>query len=253
MNDRTHRARRFASKVVFAWEIGRPWYHGTRADLLPGDVIEPGAQRNSETSHDAPGHVYLTPDLDGAIWGAELASGEGHPRVYVVEPLGPVEDAVNAADWLAPGHPSMSWRSGEPLRVAREVTEWSLYHGTRADFRPGDLIVPGRPANFGETPRTSNHVYLTRTLDAAKWGAELSSGEGRGRIYIVEPTGPLEDDPNVTDKKFRGNPTKSFRSREALRVIGELEHWTGHPVEAVRAMKDGLARLEAAGKAVIDD
>jgi rifampin ADP-ribosylating transferase len=147
----------------------------------------------------------------------------------------------------------MSWRSREPLRVKGEVAEFPLYHGTRADLRPGDLIEPGHAANFGASPRTANHVYMSRTLDAAKWGAELATGEGPGRIYIVEPTGPIEDDPNLTDKKFRGNPTKSFRSREPLRVTGEVMDWQGHSDEAVKAMKDGLARLERQGLAVIDD
>jgi rifampin ADP-ribosylating transferase len=120
-------------------------------------------------------------------------------------------------------------------------------------LRPGDLIKPGHAANFGASERKANHVYMARTLDAAKWGAELAAGEGPGRIYIVEPTGPIEDDPNLTDKKFRGNPTKSFRSREPVRVVGEVSEWQGHSVESVKAMKDGLARLEERGAAVIDD
>ena len=77
----------------------------------------------------------------------------------------------------------------------------ALLHGTKADLAIGDLLVPGRPSNF-EEGRIMNHVYVTATLDAATWGAELAEGEGRGRIYMVEPTGTLEDDPNVTDKKF---------------------------------------------------
>ena len=99
----------------------------------------------------------------------------------------------------------MSYRSREPLRVTGEVTEWPrrFYHGTRADLKPGDLIKPGHAPNFGNQDRTTTYVYLTRTLDAATWGAELALGEGPGRIYIVEPTGPIEDDPNLTDKKFR--------------------------------------------------
>ena len=90
-------------------------------------------------------------------------------------------------------------------------------------------------------------------LDAATWGAELAVGEARGRIYIVEPTGPFEDDPNLTNKKFRGNPTKSFRSREPLRVTGEIADWQGHAAEAIQAMKDGLKRLQQLGDAAIDD
>lgn len=92
-----------------------------------------------------------------------------------------------------------------------------------------------------------NHVYFTATLDAAAWGAELASGEGRGRIYLVEPTGPFEDDPNVTDKKFPGNPTQSFRSSAPLRVVGELADWVGHPGTQLQAMRDGIEALKRRG------
>jgi rifampin ADP-ribosylating transferase len=126
------------------------------------------------------------------------------------------------------------------------------FHGTKADLAVGDLLVPGRRSNFGGG-RTAHHVYVTATLDAATWGAELALGEGRGRIYIVEPTGTLEDDPNVTDKRFPGNPTRSFRTREAVKVVGELVGWVGHPAEQLKAMRDGLADLERRGQAVIDD
>src|SRR4051812_33874278 len=100
------------------------------------------------------------------------------------------------------------------------------YHGTKAGLKAGDLIEAGKPSNYGQR-RTANHVYLSATLDAAVWGAELAAGEGRGRIYTVEPTGLIVDDPNLTDKKFPGNPTKSYRSREPLRVTGEVADWTG--------------------------
>lgn len=127
-----------------------------------------------------------------------------------------------------------------------------LLHGTKADLAPGDLIAPGYRANFGDAERGHPWVYLTGTLDAATWGAELAEGAGRGRIYVVEPTGPLEDDPNLTDKKFPGNPTRSFRSRAPLRVVGEIEEWTGHPPEQVQAMRDALARLAEQGVPPID-
>ena len=128
----------------------------------------------------------------------------------------------------------------------------ALFHGTKADLAVGDLLVPGRGSNF-EAGRTTNYVYLTRTLDAATWGAELAAGDGRGRIYIVEPTGTLEDDPNVTDKKFPGNPTLSYRTREPVTVVGELVDWTGHSPERLQAMRDGLAELKRQGLAAIDD
>lgn len=98
-----------------------------------------------------------------------------------------------------------------------------------------------------------NHVYVTETLDAATWGAELAAGEVCGRIYIVEPTGALEDDPNVTDKKFPGNPTRSYRTREPVRIVGELLDWTGHSPDQLKVMRDGLADLKRRGIAVIYD
>lgn len=128
----------------------------------------------------------------------------------------------------------------------------ALLHGTRADLSVGDFLVPGRLSNYGKG-RPANHVYVTRTLDAAVWGAELAIGEGRGRIYIVEAHGSLEDDPNVTDKKFPGNPTRSYRTREPVRIVGEITDWVGHSFEQLQAMRDNLADLERRGLAVIYD
>ena len=108
-----------------------------------------------------------------------------------------------------------------------------FYHDTKADLKPGDLIEPGYNSNFGKRKKAA-YVYLTATLNAATWGAELALGEGPGRIYIVEPTGPLEDEPNLTDKKFPGNPTKSYRSRHPLRVTGEsraIPPYGHHPTD----------------------
>ena len=110
----------------------------------------------------------------------------------------------------------------------------------------GDLLVPGRESNF-EAARVMNHIYFTATLDAAVWGAELAVGHGRGHVYVVEPTGEFEDDPNVTDKRMPGNPTHSFRTREPLRVVRELVDWVGHSPQKLQAMRDGLNVLETAG------
>ena len=131
--------------------------------------------------------------------------------------------------------------------------EDEFYHGTRADLTPGDLIKPGHPANFGKLDRVTTYVYFSATLEAAIWGAELALGEGPGRIYIVEPTGPFVDDPNLTDKRYPGNPTKSYRSRDPLRVMREVREWQGHPPEALQAMKDHLERLRQLGVEPIDD
>lgn len=128
----------------------------------------------------------------------------------------------------------------------------SFFHGTKANLKPGDLITVGHKSNFTNVKPLS-WVYFASTLDAAIWGAELALGAGQGRIYVVEPTGPFEDDPNVTDKKFPGNPTMSYRSRESLRIIAEVTDWQGHPPERLQKMKEGLARMQAEGIAVIID
>lgn len=132
------------------------------------------------------------------------------------------------------------------------MIEGPLYHGTKADLQVGDLIERGYTSNYGSR-RQANFVYLTATLEAATWGAELAIGEGRGRIYIVEPTGPIEDDPNLTNKRFPGNPTKSYRSREPLCVIGEVVEWTGHPPERLREMLDHLEKLKKQGIEAIEE
>ena len=130
--------------------------------------------------------------------------------------------------------------------------EGPFYHGTKAALQPGDLLSPGYGSNF-EDGRISNNIYFSATLDAAVWGAELARGEGPGRIYVVEPTGPFEDDPNLTNKRFRGNPTRSYRTRDALRVLAELHHWEPHPPEVLQAMRDSLAELERQGLNIIED
>lgn len=139
------------------------------------------------------------------------------------------------------------------MTAADDATPRRFYHGTKADLQPGDLIAPGHPPNFGRLDRVTTYVYFTATLDAATWGAELARGDGPGRIYVVEPTGPIEDDPNLTDKKYPGNPTQSYRSRAPLRVTGEVTAWQGHPADALQAMRDGIARLAQSGVEPLDD
>lgn len=126
-----------------------------------------------------------------------------------------------------------------------------FYHGTRADLKPGDLLSPGFDSNYAD--RKLSWIYFSATLDAAIWGCELARGEARERIYVVEPTGPFEDDPNLTDKRFPGNPTRSYRSRDPLRIVGEVAQWEGHPPERLREMKEALARMEAEGGPEIVD
>lgn len=127
----------------------------------------------------------------------------------------------------------------------------TYYHGTRADLAIGDMIEPGRISNYGKR-NAAKFVYLSATLDAAIWGAELAVGEGRGRVYIVEPTGAIEDDPNLTDKRFPGNPTRSYRSAHPFRVVGEIEEWEGHPPERLHEMHEHLEKLRLAGVEAIE-
>ena len=128
----------------------------------------------------------------------------------------------------------------------------SYYHGTKADLQPGDLITPGHAPNFGSRKQAA-FVYLSALLEPAVWGAELAPGPGRGRVYRVEPTGSIEDDPNLTDKKFPGNPTQSYRSREPFRVVGEVADWQGHSDAQLKAMRDRMEALAREGVEIIED
>jgi rifampin ADP-ribosylating transferase len=232
------------------------FYHGTKADLGPGDLIEPGHPRDTDRTDVSPAFVYLTSSLDAAAWEAELTVGDGPGRIYVVEPTGPIVEEPEPARRKFPW-PAKVYRSKEPLRITGECTDrhgrpLRFYHGTKADLKPGDLIEPGHAANFGKRDRTTIYVYLTGTLDAATWGAELAAGDDPGRIYVVEPTGPITDDPDLANSRYPGNPTKSYRSREPLRVTDEVTEWQGHAPDALKAMRDGLERLRQQGVEPID-
>lgn len=128
----------------------------------------------------------------------------------------------------------------------------TYFHGTRADLKVGDLIEVGFNSNYGQK-KNAKYIFLTATLDAAIWGAELAYGEGPERIYLVEQTGEIEDDPDLTDKKFPGNPTKSYRSTKPFRVVGEVTVWKGHPIEQVKVMKDHLEKLKEQGISSLND
>lgn len=156
----------------------------------------------------------------------------------------------------------------EAIAAARDTThvpvtfescdhvEGPFFHGTRTAFDDGDLVLPGWRSNYQES-RISNHVYFAALLEPAEWAAELASAlagsDERGRIYVVEPTGPFEDDPNVTNKKFPGNVTRSYRTRHPMRVVGEVRTWQGHAPEVLQGMLDNLARLREQGLDVIED
>jgi len=128
----------------------------------------------------------------------------------------------------------------------------TFFHGTKADLKMGDFIEVGLNSNYGQR-KNAKYIYFTATLDAAIWGAELAFGEGHERIYLLEPTGPIEDDPNLTDKKFPGNPTKSYRSKHPFKVVGEITIWQGHSPEQVKVMKEGVAKLKEQGIEAIED
>ncbi len=159
------------------------------------------------------------------------------------------------------GEPMEQFTSEDPQLAAyigdRDMSDGSLdagpfFHGTKAALSPGDLIEPGRESNFGHRD-VANFVYMTATMDAAIWGAELAVGDGPGRIYRVEPTGSFEHDPNLTDSKFRGNRTRSYRTSAPLRVVEEVTDWEGHPPEVLQEMLDNLAKLDQQGIAAIND
>jgi rifampin ADP-ribosylating transferase len=142
--------------------------------------------------------------------------------------------------------------SDNPMEDANGQPPVEFYHGTKAALKQGDLISPGFSSNYGQQDK-AKFVYLSATLEAAAWGAELALGEGRERIYIVEPTGTYEDDPNLTNKRFPGNPTKSYRTQHPLRVTGEVTGWKGHSGEQLKAMKDHLENLKKLGIEAIQE
>jgi hypothetical protein len=168
------------------------------------------------------------------------------------EPMAPTNEGPFVVSEPCPVCHGQGTINDQPCAACHGTGVQRFYHGTRADLKPGDLIEPGNRSNFGKR-KQATYVYLTGTLDAATWGAELALGESPGRIYLVEPTGPIMDDPDLTDKKYPGNPTKAYRSREPLRVTGELTDWQGHSPEALKAMKDNLERLRQLGVEAIDD
>jgi rifampin ADP-ribosylating transferase len=133
-----------------------------------------------------------------------------------------------------------------------EIISQPFYHCTKADLKAGDLIQPGVNSNYGKR-KNAKYIYFSATLNAAIWGAELAVGEGRQRIYIVEPTGVIEDDPNLTDKKYSGNPTKSYRSLYPFKVVGEVTEWKGHTEEELKTMHEHLQRLKEQGIEAIED
>ena len=145
-------------------------------------------------------------------------------------------------------HPDMA---GTPERF-RVHESGAYFHGTRADLRVGDHLTPGHRSNY-RREHISNYVYMTKVLDGAVLAAEMAVGDGRPRVYVVEPQDDVHDDPNVTDKKFPGNPTHSYRSAQPVRVVGEMIDWVGHSPEYLRQFRAGLEALRQRGEAVLYD
>lgn len=130
-----------------------------------------------------------------------------------------------------------------------------FFHGTGRSLPVGEQFVPGWPSNYRDG-RIANHVYFAALIEPAVWAAELAvalTGDGRERVYVVEPLGPFEDDPNVTNKKFPGNVTRSYRTRHPLRVVEELRDWECHEPQVLQGMLDSIARMRAQGLDVIED
>lgn len=140
----------------------------------------------------------------------------------------------------------------EPNLASATPFAQTYFHGTKASLKIGDLIEVGYNSNYGQR-KNAKYIFLSATLDAAIWGAELAVGEGKERIYLVEPTGAIEDDPDVTDKKFPGNPTKSYRSTSAFKVVGKVTVWQGHSASLVKSMRENLERLKEQGINSLND
>jgi dephospho-CoA kinase len=173
-----------------------------------------------------------------------LSAAEADARIAAQMPLA---DKVAQADYVIDNSGPLENTEQQAAQVLAKIrqapyTPRIFYHGTRADLEPGDLLHPGYSSNY--TDRRSPWIYFSETLNAATWGAELAKGEGRERIYVVEPTGSFMDDPNVTNKRFPGNPTKSYRSQQPLRILREHLGWQGHTPEEIQSMKTAIVGLD---------
>ncbi|GLV87513.1 ribosomal subunit interface protein [Streptomyces lavendulae subsp. lavendulae] len=130
------------------------------------------------------------------------------------------------------------------------LDEGPFFHGTKAELQVGDHLTAGFRSNY-RPDIVMNHIYFTALRDGAGLAAELAAGEGTPRVYAVEPTGKFENDPNVTDKKFPGNPTRSYRSRDPLLIVGEVTDWTRQTPEALQMWRDRLAAIRLDDRAEI--
>ena len=132
------------------------------------------------------------------------------------------------------------------IKTIQTLFVQTYFHGTKADLKLGDFIQVVNTSTYEER-KNVKYIFLTATLDAAIWGAELAVGKGKERIYLVEPAGDIEDDPDLTDRKFPGNPTKSYRLIYPFKVVGEILNWQGHPIEQVNTMNAAQSKLKEQG------
>ncbi len=202
-------------------------------------------QEATERPSGRSGPICVSPsERHGSASGTLCAMTENDDRVGATKSI-----AESIVESIGTDHIAVTFESCSHM-------EGPFFHGTIAAFEVGDRLVPGHRSNYHEG-RVSNHVYFAALLEPAVWAAELATalagGEERGRIYVVEPTGPFEDDPNVTNKKFPGNVTRSYRTRHPMRVIDEVQTWDGHAREVLQGMLDNIARLREQGLDVIED
>ena len=134
--------------------------------------------------------------------------------------------------------------------MSEPLDDGPFYHGTKADLREGDLLTAGFRSNY-KPDVVMNHIYFTALPDGAGLAAEIAPGDGEPRVYLVEPTGEYENDPNVTDKKFPGNPTRSYRSKAPLRIVSEIHDWTRLTPDALQMWRDRLAAIRTDDRAEI--
>ena len=171
--------------------------------------------------------------------------------------LGQHDDSSEGAKTIAESIDGSAGTESAAVTFERcDHVEGPFFHGTRSIFEVGGQLEVGHESNYHEG-RASNHVYFAALLETAVWAAELAmaltGSDGRGRVYVVEPTGPFEDDPNVSNRKFPGNVTHSYRTPHAMRIVDEVRDWEGHPPEVLQEMLDNIARLRAQGLDVIED
>lgn len=216
-------------------------YHGRFIRLIPDEVIV--EVDSFETDDPAlQGNMTITYTLTGEDGGTDLLiAHEGLPTGVL--------ESDNELGWRMA---LVKLASLVEAPCDSQLDQGPFYHGTKAELKLGDLLEPNYHSNYGERKK-ANFVYLTATLDAAKWGAELAAGDGVSRIYVVKPTGPIEDDPNLTNKRFPGNPTRSYRTRQPLRVVGEVHDWEEHTPEDLQRMRDHLAELKRLGIEAINE